>query len=74
MVDGSVLSMLAMNYMGISFALLTYEKGMTFSRAMNHYVFILIVALLLVFRLGKIPQRAAKLEAKLKETADKKQD
>lgn len=55
-----------MNYMGISFMLLTYEKGLSFSTSVHHFVYIGIVVLLIVFRVGGIPRKAAKLEEKLK--------
>jgi hypothetical protein len=61
--------MVAMDYLGVSFQLLTFERGYAFSKSMYHYMYILIFVLLVIFRVGKIPQRAAKLEAKLKEKA-----
>jgi hypothetical protein len=57
--------MLSMNYMGVCFQLLTFEKGGRFSKTMHHFVFIYIVVFFVIFRFGGIPQRAAKLEKKL---------
>ena len=65
----SLLSFLAMDYLGVCFQLLTFEKGWRFSKAMHHFVFIIIIVAFLVFRFGGIPQKAAKLEAKLKAKA-----
>jgi hypothetical protein len=66
--------MIAMNYMGISFGLLTYERGMTFSSSVNHFVYIIIIGGLLIFRLGGIPRKAAKLEERLKQKAAEQSD
>ncbi len=51
--------------MGISFILLTFEKGWRFSQAMYHFVYVLIIVGLLIFRLGNIPKKAQKLQEKL---------
>ena len=55
-----------MNYLGISFMLLTFEKGWRFSASLYHYVYISIIVLFAIFRFGGIPRKAAKLEEKLK--------
>lgn len=59
--------MLTLNYLGVSFGLLTFERGMRFSGSVYHFVFIYILVLFAIFRFGGIPRKAAKLEAKLKE-------
>lgn len=69
----SVIAMLAMNYLGTCFCLLTYERGMTFSAAMNHYVFVLIVVFFLIFRFGGVVKRAQKIEAKIKAAKEAKE-
>ena len=65
--------MLAMNFMGVCFMLLTYERGMIFASSVNYFIFILIIILFVIFRFGGIPRKAAKLEEKFKVTADKKE-
>ena len=61
--------MLFMNYLGTSFMMLTFERGNNFSGSVNHFIFILIVLLLLAFRGLNIPRKAAKLEEKIKQAA-----
>lgn len=68
----SFLSMLMMNFMGISFMLLTLEKGWRFSSSVYHFVYIVIVVLFVIFRFGGVTRKAAKLEAKLKAQAAEK--
>ena len=51
-------SLLAMNYMGISFICLTFEKGWRFSGSLHHFIYIGIVVGLLITRLGNIPRKA----------------
>ena len=68
----SFLSMLMMNFMGISFMLLTMEKGWRFSSSVYHFVYIVIVVLFVIFRFGGVTRKAAKLEAKLKAQAAEK--
>ena len=63
------LSMLMMNFMGISFMLLTFEKGWRFSSSVYHFVYIVITIFFIIFRFGDITKKAAKLEQKLKEKA-----
>lgn len=58
--------MIGLNYMGVSFGLLTFEKGGKFSKTMHHFVFILIMVFFVIFRFGGIPKKAAKLEEKIK--------
>jgi lysophospholipid acyltransferase len=65
-------SMLMMNFMGISFMLLTFEKGWSFSSSVYHFVYIVIVVLFVIFRFGGITKKAAKLEEKLKAKAAEK--
>lgn len=57
---------MTLNYLGVSFGLLTFEKGLRFSGTMYHFVFVYIIILFSIFRFGGIPRKAAKLEAKLK--------
>jgi hypothetical protein len=64
--------MLTMNYMGICFQLLTFEKGWRFSSTMYHFVFIYVIVFFLIFRFGGIPRMAAKYEAKLKAKSEGK--
>jgi lysophospholipid acyltransferase len=68
----SFLSMLMMNFMGISFMLLTMEKGWRFSSSVYHFVYIVIVVLFVIFRFGGVTRKASKLEAKLKAQAAEK--
>ena len=58
-----------MNYLGISFMLLTFEKGWSFSSSLYHFVYIYIVVFFVIFRFGGIPRKAQKLEEKLKAKA-----
>lgn len=57
--------MLTMNYLGISFMLLTFENAGSFSKTLYHFVYIYIVLLFVIFRFGGIPKMAAKLEEKI---------
>jgi|LauGreDrversion4_2_1035121.scaffolds.fasta_scaffold142800_4 hypothetical protein len=61
--------MLSMNFVGIGFILLTFEKGWRFSCSLYNFVYIYIIVFFLIFRLGGIPRKAAKLEEKLKAKA-----
>lgn len=56
-----------MNYLGVIFGLLTWEKGYKFSAQIYHFPPIAIFVLFAVFRFGGLPKIASKLEAKLKE-------
>lgn len=47
-----------MNYMGISFMLLTFEKGYRFSSSMYHFVYVAVVLGLVIFRGFNIPRKA----------------
>lgn len=58
--------MLAMNFLGVSFSLLTFEKGLTFTNANYNFVFILIFVLFVFFRFSGIVKYAQKLEEKRK--------
>ena len=58
--------MLIMNFMGISFMLLTFEKGYRFSQSVHHFVYISVFVLFAIFRFSGITKKAAKLEEKLK--------
>lgn len=60
------IALLVMNYMGASFQMLTFERGYRFSSTLYHFIFILVLVTFAIMRFGRIPQRAAKLEAKLK--------
>jgi hypothetical protein len=64
--------MVAMNYLGISFMLLTFERGGTFSGSIYHFIYIGIIVLFVIFRFGGIPRKAAKLEEKIKLAATAK--
>lgn len=55
--------MLYLNYLGTSFCLLTYEKGMNFSSAIYHFIPISILIFFAFFRFSGIVKRAQKLEA-----------
>lgn len=63
----NIATLITLNYLGISFVLLTFDKGYAFSKAMHHFVFIYIMVFFFIFRFGGIPQRAAKIEKKLQE-------
>ncbi len=63
------LSMLFMNFMGISFMLLTLEKGWSFSSSVYHFIYILIIVFFIIFRFGGVTRYAVKLEEKLKAKA-----
>ena len=56
--------MLAMNYLGICFGLLTFEKGFRFTNSVNNFMFVVIVVFFLFFRFSGIVKRAQKLEEK----------
>jgi lysophospholipid acyltransferase len=63
------LSMLMMNFMGVSFMLLTFEKGWRFSSSIYHFVYIVITVLFVIFRFGGITRKAAKMEKIIAEKA-----
>jgi hypothetical protein len=46
--------MLLMNFQGVSFMLLTFDKGYKFSQSVNHFVYITIFVLFAVFRFSGI--------------------
>lgn len=52
------LSMLMMNFIGVSFMLLTFEKGIRFSASVNHFVYITIVVMFIIFRFGGVTKKA----------------
>lgn len=52
------MTLIALNYLGTCFCLLTYERGMAFSGAVYHFVFIGIVVLFIIFRFGGFVKRA----------------
>jgi hypothetical protein len=58
--------MLAMNFLGVSFGLLTFEKGLNFTNSLHNFVFILIFVLFVFFRFSGIVKKAQKLEEKRK--------
>jgi hypothetical protein len=58
--------MLAMNFLGVSFGLLTFEKGLSFTNSLHNFVFILIFVLFVFFRFSGIVKKAQKLEEKRK--------
>ena len=58
--------MLLMNFQGVSFMLLTFDKGFKFSKSINHFVYITIFVLFVIFRFSGVTKKAAKLEEKLK--------
>ena len=57
--------MLTMNFMGISFMLLTFEKGFRFSQSIYHAVYIYVFVFFVIFRFSGITKMAAALEKKL---------
>jgi lysophospholipid acyltransferase len=69
LIIANILSLLMMNFMGISFMLLTFEKGWRFSSSVYHFVYITIAIFFVIFRFSGITKKAAKLEQKLKEKA-----
>ena len=69
LIIANILSLLMMNFMGISFMLLTFEKGWRFSSSIYHFVYITITIFFVIFRFSGITKKAAKLEQKLKEKA-----
>lgn len=56
--------MLAMNYLGVCFGLLTFEKGLTFTNSVYNFIFVLIVVSFAYFRFSGIVRKAQKLEEK----------
>lgn len=63
-----------MNYLGCSFMMLTYEKGMRFSSSVYHFGFITIFILYVFFKFSGIVKKAQKLEARRKLEKEKKQE
>ncbi len=66
------LSMFFMNFQGISFMLLTFEKGWKFQTAVYQIPNIAIFVFFIIFRFSGITRKAAKLEEKLKLKAQEK--
>ncbi len=64
--------MFFMNFQGISFMLLTFEKGWKFQSAVYQIPNIAIFVLFAIFRFSGITRKAAKLEEKLKLKAQEK--
>ena len=63
------------SYWGISFALLTFDKGFTFARLSNYYGYWVVLIGFLFFRFSGIVQKAQKIdraEKLKKEEAQKK--
>ena len=63
------LCMVVMNFLGISFSQLTWERGMLFGAGTYHFVYIALPALMVLVKVLKLPARAKALESK---TAEKK--
>ena len=55
-------SMLALNFLGTSFNLLTFERGGIFGQATNYYVFILIPLFLVIFKIFDVVGMAKRKE------------
>lgn len=47
---GNVLTMLALNYLGTAFTMLSFERGYNFLRATYFYVFIILIVLLSLWK------------------------
>lgn len=58
---------MTLNWFGISFGLLTFEKGLRFSKSLNHMVYLYVVILYAIFQIFGISRKAQKLEKKLQE-------
>jgi hypothetical protein len=54
---------MGLNYLGICFMLLTFERGMSFSSSLHHFILILIVVFFVIFRFSGITKIAAKKQA-----------
>lgn len=58
--------------MGVSFMLLTFEKGFRFGKSVHFFVYIYIIVLYALFRVFGISKKAAKLQQKLNAVKEKK--
>ena len=68
----NILTMICLNYFGTSFNALTFERGFTFGRGQNHFVFICVpLALGLVKGLGLVKKAKKMEEALMKKTEEK---
>mmetsp|Transcript_38321 Transcript_38321/g.36676 ORF Transcript_38321/g.36676 Transcript_38321/m.36676 type:complete len:126 (+) Transcript_38321:1040-1417(+) len=70
-----VISMIFMNFWGICFCLLTFEKGNIFSKSTYYFTYIIIVAgyaFMRVFKVASIAQGMEKRDKELKEAKEKK--
>ena len=54
--------MLALNYMGTSFGLLSFEKGGNLARGTNYVVLVAVVSLLIIIKCFGVVKYAKKLE------------
>jgi len=69
----NICTMIVLNYFGTSFNSLTFERGLTFGAAQNHFVFIMIpLAMALVKGLGLV-KKAKKMEEALKKKNEEKE-
>jgi FtsH-binding integral membrane protein len=69
----SVLTLTAMNFLGTSFTLLTFEKGMRFASSMYYFVFVGCVCGFFMWQGLGISKKAHKLELREKELKEGKE-
>jgi hypothetical protein len=53
--------MIALNYLGTSFVMLSFEKGLNFGRAMYYYISIIIIVLLVLSKTFNLVGYAKKI-------------
>ena len=58
--------MLAMNFLGTSFIMLTFDKGLKFTNSLYNSIYIIIIVLFVFFRFSGIVKKAQRLEEKRK--------
>ena len=70
---GNFFTMLALNYMGTSFGLLSFEKGGNLAKGTNYVVIVTVVTLLVLIKSLGVVKYAKKLEEKRDEVKAKKE-
>ena len=69
-----MLTLIALNFHGTSFSMLTFERGLKFCGSMYYFVFAIVVGLYIIMVALGISRKAAKLEAKEKAFLEKKKE
>jgi len=59
---GNVLTMIALNYIGTAFTMLSFERGSNFLKATYSFVFIILIASLFLWKVLGITKMAQKID------------